>query len=82
MSDQIATAPGVVRVLKAALDRVHAGEVVGVTVISYDTNWGWDTNSAGSVLRAPAIGIAAAHLLASQLERRLRAGEAHVDRRA
>lgn len=82
MSPAATAAPGVVRVLTDALARVQSGEVVGVTVIAYDHDWGWDTKNAGSVLRVPAVGIAAAHLLATQLERRLRAGEPHIDRRA
>lgn len=76
------TTPGVLRVLVETIDKVHSGEVVGVTVIAYDPAWGWDTASAGSVLRSPAIGIAAGHMYVTQMERRLRAADRPIDRRA
>lgn len=63
---------GAARVLADALDDVHAGLVAGVTVIRFSPDWAFEIVSAGSVLRSPCFGIAAAHVLASEMERRLR----------
>lgn len=77
-----AATPGVIRVLERALNGAKAGQIVGVTVISYADDWSWTTTSAGAVLRLPSVGIAAAHLMASQFERRVRAIAPRTDRRA
>lgn len=73
---------GAARILTDTLDRVKAGSVAGVTVIRFDHEWAFEIVSAGSVLRSPSFGIAAAHLLASEMERRLRVSQTHTERRA
>lgn len=76
------SASSVAQVARELLHDVNHGNVVGVTIISYASDWSFEISSAGSVLRVPGAGIVAAHVLASEMETRLRAGTAREDRRA
>lgn len=82
MSRAAATVPGVAAVARDLLNAVNDGAVSGVTIISYFDDWSFDVVSAGSVLRSPGSGIVAAHVLASDMEARLRTGTTREDRRA
>lgn len=62
---------GVIRVLEDALSRAKRGDSAGVTVIEYSRDGAWNTTSAGTVLRSPALGVVAAQMLSSQFVRRL-----------
>lgn len=77
--------PGVIRVLEDALARAKSGGYVGVTVIEYAQDGGWSTTNAGTILRSPAVGIAAAQVLSSEFVRRMETDDtptAHHDRRS
>lgn len=66
-----ANTPGIIRVLEDAIEKARDGTVVGVSLICYDNNWNWHLTSAGSVLRFPAVGVAAAQSLSSEMQRRI-----------
>ena len=61
------------QVLEDALEDVYAGRTVGISFIAYRKDWTFRISNAGSILHVPAFGIAAAHVLASDMEQRLRA---------
>ncbi len=83
MSTDVSNTPGVIHVLEEALARARTGDVVGVSLICYDDKWNWHINSAGSVLRFPAVGVAAAQMLSGQMQRRIqRMATAREGRRA
>lgn len=73
-SAEVIAAPGVVQAVAELMDDVLHGDVVGVSIISYSSDWSFEISSAGSILRMPGAGIAAAHVLASEMESRLRRG--------
>lgn len=77
-----ASASSVVRAAQELLHDVSHGDVAGVTIICYSSDWSFEISSAGSVLRVPGAGIVAAHVLASDMEYRLRTGAAYEERRA
>lgn len=77
-----APASSVTRLAQELLHDVSHGDVVGVTVISYLSDWSFEIASAGSVLRVPGAGIVAARILASDMEHRLRTAAAYEERRA
>lgn len=80
-SAEILALPGPIRLLTEALERAKRGEIAGVTIIGYAADWSWTTSTAGPVLRFPAVGLAAAHMMASDFERRIRTGAQDGDRR-
>lgn len=72
-------------ITKAANELLHDakhGNVAGVTIISYSDDWSFVISNAGSILRMPGAGIVAAHVLASEMESKLRTGSALEPRRA
>lgn len=85
MNAKATATPGVVQVLEDALDRAKSGASAGVTVIEYSRDGGWNTRSAGTILRSPAVGVVAAQLLSSHFVRRLETEDTamvHADRRS
>lgn len=81
MKRSIASVSGVVQAAQELLHDVSHGDVVGVTIISYSSDWSFEISNAGSVLRVPGAGIVAAHVLATEMESRLRSGVAYEERR-
>lgn len=81
MNATMSSASGVVQAAQELLHEINHGDVVGVTIISYSSDWSFEISSAGSVLRVPGAGIVAAHLLASEMEQRLRMCVAQEPRR-
>ena len=81
MIRSVAAASGVIQAAQELLHDVKHGDVVGVTIISYSSDWSFELRSAGSVLRVPGAGIVAAHVLATEMESRLRTGVAYEERR-
>jgi hypothetical protein len=76
---------GVVRALELALDHARSGHYSGVTIIGYSGDGGWDTRNAGSIMRTPSTGVAAAFILASQFAKKMETEvlvASHADRRA
>lgn len=70
-SEVIAGHP-VVEAAAQLMDDVLHGDVVGVSIITYASDWSFKVSNAGSVLRTPGAGIVAAHVLASDMESRLK----------
>lgn len=85
MNARAVATPGVIRVLEDALARAKRGDCAGVTVIEYAREGGWNTTSAGNVMRLPAMGLVAAQVLSSQFLRSVetdRSTMPHIDRRS